>query len=85
MAASLDNDTVAVIRSVLHDTHPPTNPAVLLLTMRDWYLAYGSGSVLRAMTDWLAQVVMADCQDPLDYYCDARIDFASKTEGRVTA
>jgi hypothetical protein len=56
----LDDETIRVVESVLCDTHPPINPAVLLLAMRNWYLVHGSGPVLRAFLDWLSQIMNFD-------------------------
>ena len=77
----VDDETIRVIESVLCDTHPPINPAVLLLAMRNWYLAHGSGPVLRACTDWFIQVVQLVTyrSDLYDCYREGQALFTEKT------
>ena len=76
-AGRLDDETVRVIQAVLFTTYPPINPAVLLLAARNWYLAYGSGPVLKEMVNWLSQ--LESPADTLDNYRAARIQFTEKT------
>ena len=74
----LDDETIRVVESVLCDTHPPINPAVLLLAMRNWYLEYGNGPVLRALTDWLIQIVGYSA-DIVGTYKLGQTEFTEKT------
>ena len=77
----LDDETIRVLESVLCDIHPPINPAVLLLAMRNWYLVYGSGPIIRACTDWFIQVVQLDTHRPdlYDCYREGQALFTEKT------
>jgi hypothetical protein len=77
----LDDETIRVLESVLCDLQPPTNPAVLLLAMRNWYLAHGSGPVIRACTDWFIQAIHLDVHrsDLYDCYREGQALFTEKT------
>ena len=81
-ALRLDDETIKVIRLVMFELHPPINPAVLLLAMRNWYLEYGTGPVLSAMSDWLGQVLGYNDQshtDTLTQYHRGQAEFTEKT------
>jgi hypothetical protein len=75
----LDDETIRVVESVLCDTHPPINPAVLLLAMRNWYLVHGSGPVLRAFLDWLSQIMNFDRAGDHTPYREGQALFTEKT------
>ena len=79
-AVRLDDETLKVVSMSLFQLYPPTNPAVLLKAMRDWYLEYGNGPVLKSMFDWLGQVIgPAPPGCSLDLYKEAQADFTQKT------
>ena len=79
-ALRLDVQTLQVVWLSLFRLYPPTNPAVLLKAMRDWYLEYGNGPVLKSMFDWLGQVIgLAAPGCSLDLYKEAQADFIEKT------
>ena len=86
MAQTLENQKVnaealKVVWATLFRLYPPTNPAVLLRAMRSWYLVYGNGPVLKAMTDWLIQVIGLETipMNSIDQYNAAQADFTEKT------
>jgi len=45
---------IEVVKSVLFDVHPPTNPAVLLHAAREWYLEFGQDVVFNYVLFWTA-------------------------------
>lgn len=74
----LSDDAIKVVQSVLFDGYPPTNPAVLLSAMREWYLVHGSGPVLQAFIEWLTQIASV-VPGNFAYYRDAQLQFEEKT------
>jgi hypothetical protein len=77
-AVKLEDETIKVIWTVLFKDYPPTNPAVVLKAMRNWYLEYGNGPVLRALTDWLIQIVGYSA-DIVGTYKLGQTEFTEKT------
>ena len=77
-AVKLEDETIKVIWTVLFKDYPPTNPAVVLKAMRDWYLEHGNGPVLRALTDWLTQIVGYSA-DIVGTYKLGQTEFTEKT------
>ena len=77
-AVKLEDETIKVIWTVLFKDYPPTNPAVVLKAMRNWYLEYGNGPVLRALTDWLTQIVGYSA-DIVGTYKLGQTEFTEKT------
>ena len=75
----LDDETIMVVEAVLCDGHPPTNPAVLLLAMRNWYLVHGAGQVLRAFMDWMSQLLEFDQIGDYKPYREGQAVFTEKT------
>ena len=70
MAWSKDDEDV--IRSVLFDTYPPTNPAVLLRAAREWYLRFGADDVIREVLARLMTVCNLDTVLNMDRYLRAK-------------
>jgi hypothetical protein len=78
LTGRLDDETIRVVEAVLYDTYPPTNPAVLLLAARNWYLVHGGGDVLRAFIEWMSQSLQVK-QLEYSYYRNGQADFTEKT------
>jgi len=75
----LDEDDVEVIRMVLFEMYPPTNPAVLLRAARAWYSEHGRDEVLDEIIAWLAYVTGAEYGN-VDNYEKARKIFSQKLD-----
>ena len=73
MAWSIDDEDV--IRLVLFDTYPPTNPAVLLRAAREWYLRFGADDVLREVLSRLMTVCNLDSVLNMERYHRAQAIF----------
>jgi hypothetical protein len=63
----LDEDDEGIIRMVLFETYPPTNPAVLLRAASAWYSEHGHDEVLDEVIAWLAYVTGAKYGNMDDY------------------
>ncbi len=63
----LDEDDEEIIRMVLFETYPPTNPAVLLRAASAWYSVHGHDEVLDEVIAWLAYVTGAKYGNMDDY------------------
>jgi hypothetical protein len=73
MAWSKDDEDV--IRLVLFDTYPPTNPAGLLRAAREWYLRFGADDVLREVLSRLMTVCNLDSVLNMERYHRAQAIF----------
>ena len=77
-ALKLEDETIRVVWMILFRGCPPTNPAVVLKAMRDWYLEFGNDPVLRVMADWLGQIIGYDPKNH-DSYTVGQAHFTEKT------